>query len=52
MLGMLHAPGDLLLNGATWHCCVMLVQHTCRSNEASFLQHTMYAEVVQVVLCD
>ena len=52
MLGMLHTPSDPLLNGATWHHCVMLIRHICRSNETSFLQHTTYAEVVPVVPYD
>ena len=52
MLGMPHAPGDLLLSGATWLHCVMLVRGICHSNETSFLQHTTDAEVVCFILCD
>lgn len=52
MLRILHTPGDLLLSGATWHHCVMLVRHICRSSETSSLQITTYTEVVQVVLDD
>lgn len=40
MLQILHIPSDLLLNGATWLHCVMLVRHICCSGETWFLQNT------------
>lgn len=49
-LQILHIPSDLLLNGATWLHCMMLVQHICCSGETWFLQNTLQAEALQVVL--